>query len=52
MIYFQQIEVLFDQHRIAGSVPRYRCLVLALSQEVVTPHRHFLKTITATSQPV
>ena len=47
VIYFQQIEVLFDQHRIVGSVPRYRCLVLALSQEVVTPHRRFLQTITA-----
>ena len=28
-------------------MPRYRCLVLALSQEVVTPHRRFLQTITA-----
>ena len=46
------IEVLFDQHHITGSVPRYRCLVLALSQEVVTPHRHFLQTITtATPNP-
>ena len=47
LINFQQIEVLFDQHHIIGSVPRYRCLVLALSQEVVTPHCHFLQTITA-----
>ena len=47
VIYFQQIEVLFDQHHITGSVLRYRCLVLALSQEVVTPHRRFLQTITA-----
>ena len=47
VIYFQQIEVLFDQHRVVGSVSRYRCLVLALSQEVVTPHRRFLQTITA-----
>ena len=47
VIYFQQIEVLFDQHHITGSVPRYRCLVLALSQEVVTPHHRFLQTITA-----
>ena len=28
-------------------MPRYCCLVLALSQEVVTPHRRFLQTITA-----
>ena len=47
VIYFQQIEVLFDQHRVIGSVSRYRCLVLALSQEVVTPHHRFLQTITA-----
>ena len=47
VIYFQQIEVLFDQHHIMGSVPWYRCLVLALPQEVVTPHRCFLQTITA-----
>ena len=33
-------------------MPQYRCLVLALSQEVVTPHRHFLQTITtATPNP-
>ena len=36
VIYFQQIEVLFNKHKITGSVPRYRCLVLALPQEVVT----------------
>ena len=47
MIYFQQIEVAFDQHKIASSIAKYRCLMLALPQEVVTPHRCFLQTITA-----
>ena len=47
MIYFLQIEVLFDQHYITGSVLQYRWLVLALSLEVVTPNHCFLQTITA-----
>ena len=47
VIYFLQIEVLFDQHYITGSVLQYRCLVLALSLEVVTPNHCFLQTITA-----
>ena len=43
VIYFQQIEVLFNQHKITGSVPRYRCLVLALPQEVVTLNAIFCR---------
>ena len=47
VVYFQQIEVAFDQQHITASVVKYRCLMLALPQEVVTPHCPFIQIITA-----